>query len=575
MRRLIAPLSYLGTTVALFHESWAAPTTRFIGLRGDPDQTIWFLAWGAHAVRHLANPFTSGAILYPDGVNLTWNAAVTLPSVLATPVTVLGGPTLTYNVLMTVAVASSAWAAYAAARHFGAGAFAAYAGGLLYGFSPFMTTRALGHLNLAFAAFAPLVLICAHRALVKDDEPRPRRWALLAGTLLGLQILVWSETVVIIAVGVAAYTASRYVVEAPRRADIRRRVGRSFAPAAAGALVIGALPLYHFFLGSARPDGPLHAYGKSGTHIGNLVTPSAALQFAPEAAQRITQTISLGLGGRSAYIGVPLIVLHGWAIARFRRDVTVRTFALAAAIVVVVSFDPAVTIDGEPRTILTSIPLVRHLLPHRSMLMVYLFAAIIVARFLTDLARTGGRRQLAIGCVAFGAVALSFLPRLPFPSTDQGVPPAFLRVAPTIPERSVAVVLPASRAMLWQATTDMRFSMPTGRAFARTTTGIRYLERELQLVGRDPSYRPTRERIERTRRELRRLGVRTVLLVPVDRDASAEADRARYGHGPSALTVAFGDRSTVEMLTEIFGVAPERSDGAFVWRDPGAPPSSA
>jgi hypothetical protein len=564
VQRLGAPIAYLATTIALFHEAWASPTTRFIGLRGDPDQTLWFLAWGAHAVTNGMNPFFSDFMYHPDGVNLMWNAAIPLPAWLTAPITVLGGPTLTYNVLMTFAVAASAWCAYRACVHFGSGPVAAWAGGLVYGFSPFMMARALGHLNIALAFLPPLALIVLDRAIRLGE--RPRAHGAVFGGLLGLQVLIWSETAVIMAISFAAIVLAVLWIERDRAIDIWRSFRSAMPAMAAGFLVVGIVPILFFLLGPERPVGPLHEPGAYSTHPLNLITPSAAHHFAPAAAREITERISTGLGGRSAYLGLPLIALVGWALHRLRADPVVRIMSVSAVLVLLLSIDPAIHLGGESRTLVTSLPIVNHLLPQRLMMLVYLFIAVIVARFLSDIDRPGRRFERLLGVGLFVLVAMSFLPRLPFPATNEGVPASFRAAAVrSIPEGSVAIVLPSARALAWQATSGMHFKMPTGRAFVRTTGSVPRFVHTFALLEKDPALAISAERAEQIRDELRTAEVVRVVLVPVPRDTRAEADRAVYGHGPTTMTQPAGLEDMPARLSEILGGPPTTVAGAYVW----------
>ncbi|MEA2646519.1 MAG: hypothetical protein QOE92_1602, partial [Chloroflexota bacterium] len=125
--------AYLGLVVILFHRAWAAPDRLVVGSGPDSGQAIWFLSWAPYAVSHGLNPLFTNHIGYPDGYNLMWNTSMPFVGLLAWPVNAVFGPFVTYNVVVTLAVALSALAGYAAARRVGVGRAAAFLGGWLYG----------------------------------------------------------------------------------------------------------------------------------------------------------------------------------------------------------------------------------------------------------------------------------------------------------------------------------------------------------------------------------------------------------------------------------------------------------
>jgi hypothetical protein len=87
---------YLALSVIFFDHarSW---TRSFLGGAGDPLPCIWFLNWWPFAIAHHLNPFISNYVWYPKGFNFSWATAVPLAALLGTPLTLLGGPVLTYN----------------------------------------------------------------------------------------------------------------------------------------------------------------------------------------------------------------------------------------------------------------------------------------------------------------------------------------------------------------------------------------------------------------------------------------------------------------------------------------------
>jgi len=191
---------------------------------------LWVLRWTPYAVEHGLNPFVTGYLNAPRGVNLMWNTSLPLPGLLLAPVTLLFGPVVTYDILLVLAVGLSAWTAYLAIRRYVPSRVAAALGGLVYGFSPYMRAHSAGHVNLMLVFLPPVLLLLLDNIVV-----RQRRTPLRDGALLGLvaacQLLINEEVL-----GTTALAGALLVVVLA--AGHRHQV-RSHLPYAARAIAAG------------------------------------------------------------------------------------------------------------------------------------------------------------------------------------------------------------------------------------------------------------------------------------------------------------------------------------------------
>ena len=149
--RLAVAAIYMVTAFVLTIATWRAPATTYIGEGPDPIQAMWGIGWVPFAATHGLNPLVSSAMNTPAGLNLLWADVFALPmGLLLWPVTVAFGATVTYNLVVTLSLALAAFLAYAVIRRWVPGVVAAAFGGLLYGFSPYMTAQYFGHVGLVF-----------------------------------------------------------------------------------------------------------------------------------------------------------------------------------------------------------------------------------------------------------------------------------------------------------------------------------------------------------------------------------------------------------------------------------------
>ena len=465
---------YLVAAVALLLPAWLDPANTWAGPSGDAEQAIWFLNWTPHALLHGWNPLSTTHIGAPTGVNLTWNMLMPLPGVLLAPITLSLGPVVAYNVMVTVGVALSGLAAFAAARRHVEHSLAAVAGGALYAFGPFMLGQIPGHPNLvAAAAIAPLVLMAVEDLL--SGRWSPMRAGVRIGVLAAIELLVWEEALATTAVAGAVLLTILAVL---RRSAVRVHAGRMAVALGVGAAVAApvALPfLAQQFLGANAVHGGIQARGIFVTDLLNPLLPTRTALVSPSAATTVSDGFTGNILENDGYVGIPLLLAVAWTLRRFRSDLVVRATGLTAAALLLLSLGPSLHVGGHdtgiplPWRAVQALPLLGEILPSRLAQYLDLALAILVAIALERglIARPAARRRMARLTVLTAGLLL--LPLIPFPTTTAQVP-AFFRGSGVarIPEGSTALIAPfshdphSSTAMLWQVAANFRFRMPEG-----------------------------------------------------------------------------------------------------------------
>jgi len=493
-------VGFLGLSILLFSGTWREPLTS-VASGGSPDVGIfiWFLRWVPFALGHMQNPLVTTYLDSPGGVNAMWNSSVLLAGLLAAPFTAVLGPIFSYNLLLTFAVATSGWCAFLAARRYVASPLPAVLGGLLYGFSPYMVAQSLGHLHLTLAFIPPLMLLLLDEILIRQRLSKVKMGVLL-GLLATAQLLLAEEllaTEVITAILGTAVLATLH----PAMVRSHRRYALSALGVAAVVFVaLSAVPLAIQFLGPERVSGPVQIRNTYVTDLLGFIVPTGQQLFAPAAAVRLTQDFSGYPPEWDAYLGLPLLAVLGYTTARFWRLPLVRVVSTLLLLLAVLSLGPTLHVAGHttvlPVVVLAlAAPLIRRViplrvtlyvfpatwvglalapvlssvLPARLMLYVFLFAALLLAVFVQEVVK---HSQASVRtALLVGLALLPLIPRIPFPSEPVAVPSFFTSGAAQqqIPDGSVALVLPysclaSSKAMVWQAASNMQFRMPEGYA---------------------------------------------------------------------------------------------------------------
>ncbi len=482
---LLALGGFVALTMLLFRGAWRAPTTTWIGGAGDPPLFMWYLRWMPYAIGAGENPLFTHHMNFPDGVNLMWNTAIPLPSLVLSPLTLTVGPILTYNILVTSLVSLTGWCAYLMIRRYVASTAAAFAGALLYGFSPYVYAHAHEHANLTGAFVPPLMFLLLDDILVRQ---RRSPWidGLLLGVLAFVQLTISEEMLATQAVVATVGLALLMVLHPQAIRDRARHACAALGVGLVAALALAAFPLLFQFYGPRRVrTGALWGPDTFVTDLLGLVIPTQHQAISPPWTSGIISkfTDACCPSEWSAYLGLPVIVLLIVITTRYWASPLVRLAGLLAAATTVLSMGPHLHVGGLvtpltlPLAVLADAPLIGNLLAVRLMLYVYLMTALLIAIAAERLLRQPQPRPgLALLVAMVGLVPL--MPNLSFPSTRTSTPSFFTSdEVRRVRKDSVMLVAPFARdtntsgPMLWQAQADMRYRQPAGYALGPDASG--------------------------------------------------------------------------------------------------------
>ncbi|WP_432976075.1 hypothetical protein [Dactylosporangium sp. CA-233914] len=219
---------------------------------GDRALSEYFLSWAAHAVTHGENPLHIMQYNAPFGVNGMANTTVLGFAIPLSPITLLFGAQVTFDLLIVLSIAGTAAAWYwLLSRHLVTSRTAAWVGGLVGGFAPTVASHASYHPNLAAQFMVPLLAWRSFKLL----EGRSVRNGLILAALIVYQVFINEETLFLVALSIAAVM----LLYAVQRRD---RVRAALRPLAAGlgvtagvSVVVLAYPLYFQFLGPGHYHG--------------------------------------------------------------------------------------------------------------------------------------------------------------------------------------------------------------------------------------------------------------------------------------------------------------------------------
>jgi hypothetical protein len=162
-RELVILLGYVLAGILL---TW--PRTSYLTGRlpanTDQAQYVWSLWWVAHQVAHLGNPWFTHLQAAPGGTSLAYDTFMPLVGVLMTPVTLIFGPSASFNLLAIIVPGLACYLMFRLARLWLRTLTGAIAAGALFGLSTAFVFQDWWHLNIAIGAlFLPLTLEAAIR----------------------------------------------------------------------------------------------------------------------------------------------------------------------------------------------------------------------------------------------------------------------------------------------------------------------------------------------------------------------------------------------------------------------------
>ena len=439
------------------------PSQGYLGYPSDPALFTWTLAWWPYAVAHGLNPFLTHMLWAPAGYNLTWATSVPALSLLASPITYLLGPVVSFNLLSLIAPALDAWAAFLLCRVIGAGCSSAFVGGYVFGFSPFVIGQVLGgHLHLTFMLWIPLAgYLCIRQA---RGELESVRFAIFFALVAVAEFLTSTEVFATMTMMGAIAFLVIFVVGG---GELRHRLIGLLGGLGVAYLIAGAVLspfLYYVF---AFPQKPLAGGFFYNAGFARLVAPTADLLLSPYQLTALLHHhfASLGRGDlveTGLYLGPVAAALVFRFASRQWHSWHCKALVIALGLAWILALGAHRSVHGFevplPWSIFRRLPLIGDALPVRLSLYGYLSLAIIVALAIDDLQTPRFRTCAAIITIAFFIPAMWFTNRV---VTQIEMPGFFASdlYQSQLHKGTIVLGVPIDQSMIWQARTGMYFRL--------------------------------------------------------------------------------------------------------------------
>lgn len=492
----VATAAYLVAAIAIWSGVWFGhPTSTATCGCGDTSLFTWFMAWPAYAFTHAQGLFFTTKLLHPSGINLPANTSVLALSIPLSPVTWLFGPVNSLNVAATLAPVASALSARALLRRWTTWEPAAFAAGLVYGFSPFvMESLNLEHVDTATLVVPPLLFLCLYQLVVRQ-RGRAWAWGLALGGLATVQFFISSEVLTMCAITGALALVVVIVAAAVRnRQALRTRWRHAVAGVVTGGVTAGVLLAYPAWYATAGPRPLPKQVFPSIPYFGNrwatLFLPAGAHDRGPNAVLE-----SYGYFGSHpllmGYLGIGMTLVLVAGLILFSRDLRLWFCAVMLVLLDALSLGAA----NGPWWLFQHVPIVDNVAPERISCIADLFAAAMLGIIMDRAHRSGwalaGRGRgssmpapassqadaisripgagtvVAVGLALVAIVPIAWQYDLPLTTRDVAVPTWFTRVGAKLPPSQVVLTYPYPSSglqapMTWQAVAGLKFSLVGG-----------------------------------------------------------------------------------------------------------------
>lgn len=569
-----------------------APSSSLLGYPGDNFQHAWFLWHFARSVSHGQNPFDTRLLFYPSRVTLAWSTTDPLAGFIALPLSLLAGPAVAYNLSLILQLALSAFFARLLCLRITRNEPAAFIGGIVFGFSPFLMAHALGHLSLVTAFPVPLFVLLLDRVF-RAAKPSWR-----AGIPAGLALLLAGLAHYNYAVICALFALFWLLVELALRSASQRALWlrRVWKPLASGAAVflVGFSPILWMMLGNSADvpvsRGPSHLDVFSADILGFFIPGWNHVFLGRLSSHLDARIFAAGFEG-TVYVGVIVLALAAigfWKGRAQRAPWAIRAFLLGLAFYLL-SLGPWPDLLGHslhvpgPAALFYFLPFAKFMsAPARFHAAVALCLAILCSlgvKFLLERTANRSHRRLIVSLIV--VLVIGDYLTIPFPRSsiaDPGAPysgvstaaPSATQSCTLEPEMRRGTVLTFPLVTAPYCLKSMWMQASTGGHFALVEGYLSYT----------PSYiwnRFWRVRILRSLFSLQGI-VRTPIDAATDR-ATAPATIRELNLSAIVVYDSPHSDAAINYIASVFGVQPRRSGTCAVFRlaaqssDPQASPS--
>ncbi len=448
---LVLVLYLILTLILLYPFSILNMGNQVIGNSADTYQGLWNLWWVKHSTLSLQSPYFTSYIYYPYGADLYVHTLSPAAGFLTIPFQLAFGIIFSYNLIIILSFILGGYGTYQLAFHITNDKKASFFAGLVFTFSTYHFSRALGHMNLVSIQWIPFYVLF----MLKMRHEKTYTNALAATFLLVLTALMADlQYVLFLALFTLFYVAYELVLNRNQFRGFLKRLAIT-ATASAGFIFLYFTPLISGWLSGkyAYAATPASDSVVLSSDLLGFFTPSQFNPLFGSISSRITQSFSttaLYPMESSTYIGYTVLALAVFACIKLRKQV--RFWLFSAIAFLILSLGPLLHVMGTiiniplpEAIILYTVPIFRA--PSRFVVMATLCLAVLAATALKQANMSIGRLKNGkiLSILFIVVVSASLLAEnnfLPYPTIEDTAVPQFYYQLAQINETFAVLDLP-------------------------------------------------------------------------------------------------------------------------------------
>nr|WP_246612818.1 hypothetical protein [Actinoplanes bogorensis] len=487
-----------------------------------------------------------------------------------TPVTLLFGPHVAFNLFLTLALALTGIAWYfVLSRVFVSSRLAAWVGALFCTFAPSMVSHAGGHPNIVSQFLVPLII---WRTLRLRQPGRAVRNGLIMAALLIWQAFINLEVLFMTAVGLGVFCLIMAISRRKTHPGETRRFLRGLAVAGTVTLGVLAYPLSVQFFGPQSYHGLPQFVRNFGADLGSFTAYSShSVAGNPVIAERLAQNPA----EENAFFGWGLVILFFGLIVWMRRSVAVLSLGFLALIFAAMSLGPRIFLNGINTgvpgiwSVLHSVPVLNSAVPTRWAMAIAPVVGILLAlgvQRAIDLVRAQPAARGPVRVAMVTAVAMALVPLVPvqLKTAPMAPIPDFVTSGAWkqyVDDNHTVVTLPLPDSgypdpLRWTAMTGQDMRIAGAYALLPNQNPLNPEDRTALF---SPPWRPTSGLMA---------SIRQGNPIPEINDTRREMTLADLRYWKAAvivLTPQLRDTEMLRAMTALLGYQPTWTGGAWVW----------
>ncbi len=354
-------------------------TTRYIGkLSHDQIQYIWTLYWWPYAISKHINPIFSTYIWHPYGTDLSFApASVPGASLIALPITLIFGPVVSFNILIIIGNALSAFLTFLIIKYLTQSFMAGVIAGLLFGFSTYQFVQVI-HLHTELTFLIPLIGYLF--LLFWEKKIQSVAFILLVGSCLTLQFLFAIEIFVTLTLFIGI---SLIIFTLVYHEHFKKLI--HFLMNLSGAYALCAILLLPFIYTAFKngiPTKPFNPAVFFSIDPLNFIIPTTATYIGANAFAQISSTFG-SIFETSAYLGIPAIAIIIHYVVKYWHEKMPIFLFFTLLCFMILSLGPKLHIAGHsslplPEFFINKLPVINQLLPGRLTVYVFFLASLLI-----------------------------------------------------------------------------------------------------------------------------------------------------------------------------------------------------